>query len=109
AADYSRVVVAWRNGAPVKLDEIATISESVENDKIATWLNGRRSIVLAVQKQPDANVVAVVDGVRARLPTLRAQIPPSVGVTVMMDRAESVRQAVADVEETLLIAVVLVI
>jgi HAE1 family hydrophobic/amphiphilic exporter-1 len=109
ASDYSRVVVAWRNGAPVKLDEIATIYDSVENDKIATWLNGKRSIVLAVQKQPDANVVAVVDGVRAKLPTLRAQIPPSVAVTVMMDRSESVRQAVSDVEETLLIAVALVI
>ncbi len=109
AADYSQVVVAWRNGAPVKLDEIATILDSVENDKIATWLNGKRSIVLAVQKQPDANLVAVVDGVRAKLPALRAQIPPSVSVDVMMDRSVSVRQAVADVEETLLIAVILVI
>lgn len=109
AADYSKVVVAWRNGAPVKLDEIATILDSVENDKIATWLNGKRSIVLAVQKQPDANLVAVVDGVRAKLPMLRAQIPPSVSVDVMMDRSVSVRQAVADVEETLLIAVILVI
>ncbi len=109
AADYSKVVVAWRNGAPVKLDEIATILDSVENDKIATWLNGKRSIVLAVQKQPDANLVAVVDGVRAKLPALRAQIPPSVSVDVMMDRSVSVRQAVADVEETLLIAVILVI
>jgi len=109
AADYSKVVVAWRNGSPVKLDEIATVYDSVENDKIASWLNDRRSIVLAVQKQPDANLVAVVDGVRAKLPALRAQIPPSVSVDVMMDRSVSVRQAVADVEETLLIAVALVI
>ena len=109
ASEYSKVIVAWRNGSPVKLDEIASIYDSVENDKIATWLNGNRSIVLAVQKQPDANLVAVVDGVRAKLPALRAQIPPSVEVSVMMDRSISIRQAVADVEETLMIAVALVI
>src|SRR4029077_16974301 len=77
AADYSHVIVAWRNGSPVRLDEIAKVYDSVENDKTATWFNGVRSIVLAIYKQPDANTVAVVDGVLAKLPTLRAQIPPS--------------------------------
>ncbi|SNT13659.1 hydrophobic/amphiphilic exporter-1, HAE1 family [Tardiphaga sp. OK246] len=109
AADYGQVVVAWRNGSPVKLNEVAKIYDAVENDKVATWLNGERAIVLAIQKQPDANTVAVVDGVRAKLPSLRAQLPPSVEVNMMMDRSISVREAVADVEETLLIAVVLVI
>jgi HAE1 family hydrophobic/amphiphilic exporter-1 len=109
AADYRHVVVAWRNGSPVKLDEVAHIYDSVENDKIATWLNDRRAIVLAIQKQPDANTVAVVDGVRARLPSLRAQIPPSVVMEVLLDRSVSIRQSVSDVEETLLIAVSLVI
>ncbi|MDB5568743.1 MAG: acriflavin resistance protein [Tardiphaga sp.] len=109
AVDYRQIVVAWRNGSPVKLDEVAKIYDSVENDKVATWLNGERAVVLAIQKQPDANTVAVVDGVRAKLPQLRAQIPPSIKVSVMMDRSISVRQAVADVEETLLIAVGLVI
>jgi HAE1 family hydrophobic/amphiphilic exporter-1 len=109
AADYSRVVVAWRNGSPVKLDEVAKIYDSVENDKIATWLNEDRAIVIAIQKQPDANTVAVVDAVRAKLPALRAQIPPSVSMSVMLDRSVSVRQAVSDVEETLGIAVCLVI
>src|SRR6201994_2591005 len=109
AADYSRVVVAWRNGSPVKLDEVAKIYDSVENDKIATWLNDERAIVIAIQKQPDANTVAVVDAVRAKLPALRAQVPPSVSINVMMDRSISIRQAVSDVEETLLIAVALVI
>jgi HAE1 family hydrophobic/amphiphilic exporter-1 len=102
-------VVAWRNGSPVKLDEVTRIYDSVENDKIATWLNGERAIVLAIQKQPDANTVAVVDGVKAKLPSLRAQIPPSINVSVMMDRSVSIRQSVSDVEDTLLIAVVLVI
>src|SRR6195256_6471864 len=109
AVDYRQVVVAWRNGSPVKLDEVARIYDSVENDKIATWFNGERAIVLAIQKQPDANTVAVVDGVLAKLPALRAQVPPSVSINVMMDRSISIRQAVSDVEETLLIAVGLVI
>src|SRR6202790_3588812 len=109
AIDYREVVVAWRNGSPVSLDEVARIYDSVENDKIATWLNDDRAIVLAIQKQPDANTVAVVDSVLAKLPALRAQIPPSVSGNVMMDRSISIRQAVSDVEETLLIAVALVI
>jgi len=109
AADYRHIVVAWRNGSPVKLDEVARIYDSVENDRLATWFNGERAIVLAIQKQPDANTVAVVDGVRAKLPSLRAQIPPSVDMNVMMDRSVSVRQAVFDVQETLAIAVVLVV
>jgi HAE1 family hydrophobic/amphiphilic exporter-1 len=109
AIDYRKVVVAWRNGSPVKLDEVARIHDSVENDKIASWVNGERAIVLAIQKQPDANTVAVVDSVLAKLPGLRAQMPPSVSMTVLMDRSISIRQSVADVEETLAIAVVLVI
>src|SRR5207244_10789606 len=109
AADYSKITVKWVNGSPVKLDEVARIYDSVENDKIASWLNGDRSIVLGIQKQPDANTVAVVDSILAKLPVLRAQIPPSVSINVLMDRSISIRQAVADVEETLLIAVSLVI
>jgi HAE1 family hydrophobic/amphiphilic exporter-1 len=109
AVDYSKIVVKYVNGSPVKLDEVARIYDSVENDKIATWLNGERAIVLAIQKQPDANTVAVVDSVLAKLPALRAAIPPSVTMQVMMDRSVSIRQAVSDVEETLMIAIALVI
>src|SRR6266481_3171431 len=109
AADYHQIVVAWHNGSPVKLDEVARIYDSVENDKIASWLNDERSIVLGIQKQPDANTVAVVDSLLAKLPALRAQIPPPVDISVLMDRSISIRQAVSDVEETLLIAVALVI
>ena len=109
AADYSKIVVKWINGSPVKLDEVAHIYDSVENDKIASWLNGNRSIVLGIQKQPDANTVAVVDSILAKLPVLRAAIPQSVSIDVLMDRSISIRQAVADVQETLLIAVGLVI
>src|SRR5207302_760743 len=107
AADYRQVVVAWRNGSPVKLEEVARIYDSVENDKIASWLNDERSIVLGIQKQPDANTVAVVDSLLAKLPALRAQVPPPVDIRVLMDRSISIRQAVSDVEQTLLIAVAL--
>ena len=109
AIDYKQIVVAYRNGAPVKLDEVAKIYDSVENDKIATWFNGERSIVLAIFKQPDANTVAVVDAVKAKLPSLREQIPPSVNVNVTMDRSISIRQSVSNVEETLGIALILVV
>jgi HAE1 family hydrophobic/amphiphilic exporter-1 len=109
AIDYRQVVMAWRNGSPVKLDEVAKVYDSVENDKVATWFNGERSIVIGIQKQPDANTVAVVDAIRAKLPSLRAQIPESVRMDVTLDRSVSVRQSVADVEETLLIAIGLVI
>lgn len=106
---YREVVVAWRNGSPVKLDEVAKIYDSVENDKTATWFQNKRAIVLAVLKQPDANTVAVVDAVKARLPALQAQLPPSVEVNVTMDRSISIRQSVFDVQETLGIAVILVV
>ena len=66
AEEYRKVVVAYRNGTPVKLDEIARVIDSVENDKIASWFNDDRAIVLAIQRQPDANTVAVVDAVQRR-------------------------------------------
>jgi HAE1 family hydrophobic/amphiphilic exporter-1 len=109
ASAYRDIVVAWRNGAPVKLEEVARIYDSVENDRSATWFNGVRSVVLAILKQPDANTVAVVDGVLEKLPSLRAQIPPSINLNVTMDRSVAIRKAVVDVEETLLIAIGLVI
>jgi HAE1 family hydrophobic/amphiphilic exporter-1 len=109
AADYRHVVVAWRNGTPVKLEEVARVIDSVENDKIASWFNGERAIVLAIQRQPDANTVEVVDQVRAKLPSFRAQVPASVQMQVLMDRSVLIRQSVVDVQETLGIAISLVI
>jgi len=109
AADYRDVVVAYRKGAPVKLNQIARVIDSVENDKIATWFNDARAIVLAIQRQPDANTVQVVDMVRDILPNLRAQVPPSVQMQPLFDRSISIRAAVTDVQETLAIAIALVI
>src|SRR5713101_6215094 len=109
ASDYRNVVAAWRNGAPVKLNEIAHVIDSVENDKIASWFNNDRAIVLAIQRQPDANTVAVVDAVRAKLPQFRAQVAASIRMETLLDRSISIRQAVADVQETLAIAFCLVL
>ena len=109
ASDYRDVVVKYINGAPVKLSEVAHVIDSVENDKVATWFNDSRAIVLAVQRQPDANTVEVVDLVREALVTARAQIPPSVEMAPLFDRSTSIRDAVSDVQETLAIAVTLVI
>jgi hydrophobic/amphiphilic exporter-1 (mainly G- bacteria), HAE1 family len=109
AADYRDVVVAYRNGSPIKLNQIARVIDSVENDKIATWYNGERAIVLAIQRQPDANTVQVVDLVRQNMPTMRAQVPPSIQMETLFDRSLSIRAAVVDVQETLAIAISLVI
>ena len=109
AADYRDVVVTYRNGAPIKLSEVARVIDSVENDKIATWFNDSRAIVLAIQRQPDANTVEVVDLVRAKLPQMRAQVPPAIQMQPLFDRSISIRAAVWNVQETLAIAVALVI
>jgi HAE1 family hydrophobic/amphiphilic exporter-1 len=109
AADYRNVVVAYRNGAPVKLSEVAHVIDSVENDTIATWFNDSRAIVLAIQRQPDANTVQVVDDVRAKLLAVRGQVPPAIQMTPLFDRSLSIRAAVANVQETLAIAICLVI
>ena len=109
ASDYKDVVVAYRNGAPIKLNQIARVIDSVENDKVATWFNDARAIVLAIQRQPDANTVEVVDLVRQKLPNMRAQVPPSIQMQPLFDRSLSIRAAVTDVQETLAIAVTLVI
>src|SRR4029078_9712318 len=109
AEEYRKVVVAYRNGVPVPLDQIARVVDSVENDKIASWFNENRAIVLAIQRQPDANTVAVVDLVRERLPQYRAMVPPSIRMEVLNDRSISIRDSVVDVQETLAIAICLVV
>jgi hydrophobe/amphiphile efflux-1 (HAE1) family protein len=109
AVDFQPVIVAYRNGAPVRLGDVANVIDSVENTKISGWYNGRRGIVLSVLRQPDANTVAVVDSVKALLPKFRHQVPPSVNLEVLNDRSTSIRQSVNDVQVTLMITVVLVV
>ena len=109
AADYRPLIVAYRNGAPVRLGEIARVVDGVQNERIASWLDGTRSILLAIQRQPDANTVEVVDRVRAMLPQFRAQLPASIDLQVLNDRSRSIRASVAEVQFTLMIAAALVI
>ena len=109
AAAYRPLIIAYRNGAPVRLGDVAKVIDSVENNRIANWYNGRRGITLAIQKQPDANTVAVVDSVKALLPTLQAQIPPTISVDLLNDRSISIRDSIADVKFTLVLTVMLVV
>src|SRR5262244_193958 len=113
AAEYRELVVAYRNGQPVKLKDIATVIDGVENDQIANFYssasNDERSIVLAVFKQPAANTVDIIDAIYDRLPTYRAQIPAAVKMELLADRSVSIRDAVEDVKVTLAIAIALVV
>jgi HAE1 family hydrophobic/amphiphilic exporter-1 len=109
ANEYKDVVVAWRNGAPVRLFEIAHVIDSVENDKVASWFGDNRSILLAIQRQPSANTVEVVDAIRNRMGSYRAQVPAAVDLAIQLDRSRSIRESVEDVEVTLSIAIALVV
>jgi HAE1 family hydrophobic/amphiphilic exporter-1 len=109
AKDYMPVVVAWQNGAPVRVADVATAVDGVENDKVASWLNGKRAIVLALYRQPDANTVEVVDRARALLPPIEAELPAGVSINVLNDRSGPIRHAIEDVEFTLFLSMVLVI
>jgi len=109
AEAYRPVIVAYRNGFPVRLGELGRVIDSVQNDKVASWFNGTRGIILAVQRQPGTNTVEVVDRIRNLLPTLRAQIPASVSLDIVYDRSESIRESVNDVKFTLMLTIALVV
>ena len=109
AADYKSITVAYRNGVSVRLEDVARVLDSVENDKVASWFNDERAIVLAIQRQPDANTVAVVDAVRERLPAFRAQVPAAIEMQFLLDRSLSIRNSVAEVQFHLAISVTLVV
>ncbi|MGA7617138.1 MAG: multidrug efflux RND transporter permease subunit [Thermoanaerobaculia bacterium] len=109
SADYRPLTVAYRNGSPVRLDQLGTVVDSVENDKTAAWFIKSRAVVLAIQKQPGTNTVAVAEGVKSLLPTFRRQLPSSVEMNVLYDRSESIRDSVNDVRFTLLLTLMLVV
>ncbi|MET0504446.1 MAG: efflux RND transporter permease subunit, partial [Luteibacter sp.] len=109
AADYGQIVVAYRNGAPVRLSDIATPRDSVQDDQKASWFNGVRAITLAIQRQPGANTVETVDRILALLPGFSETLPPSVKLSVMYDRSVSIRDSVHDVQFTLVLAGILVV
>ena len=109
AAAYRPLVVAYRNGKPVRLQELGNVLDSVQNDKAAAWFNNTRGIVLAVQRQPGANTVEVVDNISRLLPKFRGQIPAAVNIDILFDRSQTIRHSVTDVEHTLFITVALVV
>lgn len=109
AQDFSDVVVAYKNGAALRVRDLGRAEDSVENDKARTWYNGTRAIVLAVQRQPGANTVAVVDRIRAMLPQIESELPDGVRLQVHSDRSRFVKDSLHEVNYTLLLALVLVI
>lgn len=109
ADEFRPLIVTWKNGAPVRLQDIATITDSVEDQRSAGFIDGKQSIVLAIQRQSDANTIEVVKSVRALLPTFRSQLPPSVTITPLFDRSVSIQHSVHDVQFTLKLTVVLVV
>ncbi|HUZ63546.1 MAG TPA: efflux RND transporter permease subunit, partial [Acetobacteraceae bacterium] len=109
AGPLNNVILAYRHGAPVRVRDIGRAVDGPENDQLASWQNGKRGISLLIFKQPGANVIATVDSIKAELPRLRLAIPPSVHVHTVVDRTQTIRASVADVQFTLLLSIGLVV
>ncbi|HMJ61113.1 MAG TPA: efflux RND transporter permease subunit, partial [Bryobacteraceae bacterium] len=109
AKDYSQVVVAYKNGAPVMLNQVAHIVDGIENNDLSAWMNKTPAVIVNIQRQPGANIIQVVDRVKALLPRLRATIPSSIAITTLTDRTITVRASVADVEFELMVCIALVV
>ena len=109
AADYRPLIVAWRDGAPVRLGDVASVSDSVQDLRNAGLADGRPAVLILIRRQPGANVIATVDRVKAILPALRASIPAAIDLDVASDSTTTIRASLRDVERTLLVAIALVI
>jgi HAE1 family hydrophobic/amphiphilic exporter-1 len=109
AVAFRPVIVTYRNGAPVRLQELGRVVDSVQNDKVAAWFKGKRGIVLAIQRQPGTNTIEVVDNIKKLLPTFRAEVPPAVEIETLYDRSVTIRASVEEVQFTLYLALVLVV
>src|SRR5215471_17559055 len=109
AEAYRPLIVAYRNGSPVRLDEIGRVVDSVQNDKVASWFNGERSVVLAIQRQPGTNTVEVVDSIRSLIPQFQLEIPAFLKLNTLYDRSVSIRDSVNDVKFTLVLTICLVV
>ena len=103
------VIVAYRNGAPVRLRDVGDVVDNVENVRLAGWVDGKPAVILDIQRQPGANIIETANRVKALLPRLRATVPPSVKISILTDRTETIRASVRDVQFTLVLAVVLVV
>jgi len=109
AAAYRPLTVAWKDGVPIRLDQLGDVIDSVETPRVSAWMNDQRSVVLAINRQPGSNTVQVVDNVKDLLHTVQAEIPPSLKLEVIYDASQSIRQSVNDVKFTLVLTVCLVI
>jgi multidrug efflux pump len=109
AKDYSQVVVAYKNGAPVMLNQVANVVDGIENSNLSAWMNKTPAVIVNIQRQPGANIIQVVDRVKALLPRLRATIPSSIGIATLTDRTITVRASVEDVEFELMVCIALVV
>lgn len=109
AEDYRDLIIAYQNGAPIRLQDVATIEQGAENNKLAAWANTQQAIVLNIQRQPGVNVIATADSIREMLPELIKSLPKSVDVKVLTDRTTTIRASVSDVQFELLLAIVLVV
>jgi multidrug efflux pump len=109
AADYKPLVVGYKNGAAIRLSDVAEVTDSVQNIRAAGYLNGKRSVTVIIFRQPGANIIDTVDGIRAQLPSIQATIPFGIDTTIVLDRTTTIRASVSDVERTLLISIGLVI
>ncbi|HXE14499.1 MAG TPA: MdtB/MuxB family multidrug efflux RND transporter permease subunit [Bryobacteraceae bacterium] len=107
--EYKRLIVAYKNGAPVRLSDVATVVEGAENVKQAAWMNTTPAVIMNIQRQPGANIISVVDRVKAILPTLRASLPKAIQISVLTDRTVTIRASVKDVQFELILTVALVV
>src|SRR5205823_3125884 len=109
AAEFSNVIVAYKNGSPVRLGDIGQVIDNVENVRLAGWVDNKPAVILDIQRQPGANIIETADRVKALLPRLRASIPPTVKVDILTDRTTTIRASIADVQFTLVLTVALVV
>jgi multidrug efflux pump len=109
AASYMPLVVGYHNGAAVKLSDIANVTDATENIRAAGFINGKPSVLIIIYRQPGANIIDTVDRIRSALPSLKASIPSAIDVTIAVDRTQTIRASVRDVERTLIVSIMLVI
>ncbi|MGE5387057.1 MAG: MdtB/MuxB family multidrug efflux RND transporter permease subunit [Betaproteobacteria bacterium] len=109
ADEYRNLVIAWKNGAAIRLGDVATVVDGAENTRLAAWANARPAVILNIQRQPGANVIETVDRIKALLPQLQAALPGSIDVQMLTDRTTTIRASVKDVRNELLLAVALVV
>jgi HAE1 family hydrophobic/amphiphilic exporter-1 len=109
ASEYRKIIVAWRNGVPIRLEQLGNVIDSVENEKLVAWLNNRRGVILAISRQPGTNTVDVVDNVKKLIPEFRHEMPPAINLETAFDSSDSIRGSIHDVEFTLLLTICIVV